>query len=119
PLARFTLFELGPDRAVLLFVAHHLVFDGQSKDVLARDLAAGYNGRSLDRLPEVPLPEPDFTAARAFWAQRKHSAGDVLLPGLRRAERGGGDSVELAVEVPELPGATRFEVLLAALQALL
>src|SRR5690348_6055591 len=39
PLARFTLIRVAPDRHVLLFVAHHLVFDGASKDVLVRDLA--------------------------------------------------------------------------------
>ena len=34
PLARFTLLRENPRRCLLLFTAHHLVFDGMSKDIL-------------------------------------------------------------------------------------
>ena len=40
PLARFTLATTGPGRHTAAVVAHHLVFDGESKDILVRDLAA-------------------------------------------------------------------------------
>jgi hypothetical protein len=43
PLTRFTLFAVTPRHHVLAVVAHHLVFDGMSKDVLIRDLAEAYN----------------------------------------------------------------------------
>lgn len=42
PLARFTLDRRADGSAELLVVAHHAVFDGNSKDVLVADLAAGY-----------------------------------------------------------------------------
>ncbi|MGW0435010.1 non-ribosomal peptide synthetase [Micromonospora sp. NPDC003197] len=42
PLARFTLITGTDGRHLLLVTAHHLVFDGMSKDVLARDLATAY-----------------------------------------------------------------------------
>ncbi|MEV6520486.1 amino acid adenylation domain-containing protein [Longispora sp. NPDC051575] len=44
PLARFTLV-VGADDHVLVVVVHHLVFDGQSKDILVTDLAAAYARR--------------------------------------------------------------------------
>ncbi|MEU1504590.1 amino acid adenylation domain-containing protein [Kitasatospora sp. NPDC005748] len=42
PLARFTLLRRAGGAADLLVVAHHAVFDGHSKDVLAADLATAY-----------------------------------------------------------------------------
>ncbi|WP_052709649.1 condensation domain-containing protein [Streptomyces sp. NRRL S-495] len=42
PLARFALERRADGSAELLVVAHHAVFDGNSKDVLVADLAAGY-----------------------------------------------------------------------------
>jgi len=75
PLIRFALF--GGD---LVVTAHHAVFDGHSKDVLVRDLAALREGTKLGLLPptgyaqhaeaerwrvERALPE-----ARAFWQPR-------------------------------------------------
>ncbi|MFD0660339.1 condensation domain-containing protein [Thermocatellispora tengchongensis] len=59
PLARFTLVRLGPGRHVLLVVVHHAVFDGASKDILLRDLAAAYNGRS------TPVPLRAYAEAAA------------------------------------------------------
>lgn len=51
PAARFTVFRLAPERHLLVFVAHHAVFDGMSKDILVRDLAAAYAGRPVPALP--------------------------------------------------------------------
>lgn len=146
PLARFTLASAGPRRHLLLFVAHHLVFDGMSKDILLRDLARCYAARTGDGPRPVsrgssPL---SFAAAAAaehrrvaaarsaaseFWARRLAGAADVTLPGQRRvAPHGPGEQIDtgigpelgrLAVEVGRAAGATTFEVLLAATQALL
>ncbi|OPG12886.1 condensation domain-containing protein [Microbispora sp. GKU 823] len=123
PLVRFTLVD-----DTLVIVAHHLVFDGGSKDVLVADLAAFAAGA-------VPPPiEPlDHAAgqrervaallgeARAFWADRWREPGETLLPGgvLRSRRAGQGRLLEFTLDVPDLPGLTRFEVLLAALHALL
>ena len=60
PLARFTLLER-PDAYELLIVVHHMVFDGASKDILLRDLAACYNARVAGTAPELPAAPPDYT----------------------------------------------------------
>ncbi|NUR86390.1 MAG: hypothetical protein HOY71_20085 [Nonomuraea sp.] len=117
PLARFTL-----DGGTLTFVAHHLVFDGHSKDVLVRDLAAFYNGE-----PPLPLPpaEPeDFSAllpaATAFWSARWREPGATLVHGNPLTARGAAEArvAELTAD-PDIPGLTRFEALVAGLHVLL
>ncbi|MFF5110739.1 condensation domain-containing protein [Streptosporangium sp. NPDC000509] len=138
PLARFTLFEIGPGRNLLLFVAHHLIFDGQSKDILVRDLAAFYNGA-----PPPPLPEIDhgraerdrvaalLPAAREFWKPRWRDPGETVVLGraLRSRRAAEGRVLRFTVnpsiepdpsrDLSSTPVLTRFEVLLAALHTLL
>lgn len=89
PLARFTLLTGAAGDHLLLVTAHHLVFDGTSKDVLVADLAAGYaTARSTDPArPADPLRDADPT-----WdADRAHDAdaepGDVDGPGWRGDRR--------------------------------
>ncbi len=50
PLFRVTLFRLAERRHVLLFVMHHIVSDGASCDLLARDLGVLYEAGAT-RLP--------------------------------------------------------------------
>jgi hypothetical protein len=144
PLARFTLCRLTMRRFVLLFVAHRLVFDGRSTDVLVRDLTCLYgafaNGSpgSLPALPPLREQVADeqrreadaLDAAAAFWAGRRREPGEVALPGLSRPVTGAepGGRVELALDgavdgeldhAARTLGAARCEVLLAGLQALL
>ncbi|TMR94448.1 condensation domain-containing protein [Nonomuraea basaltis] len=124
PLARFTLVEISPSRHLLLFVGHHLVFDGMSKDLLVRDLAAGYSGA-----PSPPLPMPYGTAekpsleAQAYWRARWREVPHVVINGVTRtpqlAERGETVLRDLTHDMPDLPGVTRFQVFLAAVHALL
>ncbi|MFS1300199.1 condensation domain-containing protein [Streptosporangium longisporum] len=130
PLARFTLFRTGPRRHLLVFVAHHLVFDGGSKDVLVRDLAAFYNGET-----PLPLPRADhgraerdrvaalLPDAREFWKPRWRDPGETVVLGRplrsRRAGEGRVLRFTLGAPVTAVPGLTGFEVLLAALHTLL
>ncbi|MCC5575154.1 hypothetical protein IMZ11_05800 [Microtetraspora sp. AC03309] len=145
PLARFRLARVGPARHVLIIVAHHLVFDGESKDILVRDLAALYNGS-----PVTPLQGTyaDHAAAERervagllgdaceFWRSRWREPADVILrdlsapavrPGRSRgAEEGAvhaflGDlrHVPDAGGAPGAPGFSRFELFLASVHALL
>ncbi|ETK35217.1 non-ribosomal peptide synthetase [Microbispora sp. ATCC PTA-5024] len=140
PLARFTLVRTGAERHLLLVVAHHLVFDGMSKDILVRDLARYYEARTGGRPPEPVTPlsfaeaaaaehervAEALPAARAFWSAAE--PGETVLPGLRRTARRYGPGEEAgadgelgrdAAEVARAAGATTFEALLAAVHALL
>ncbi|MEU4533382.1 condensation domain-containing protein [Streptosporangium sp. NPDC023825] len=107
PLARFTLFGIGPGRHLLLFVAHHLVFDGQSKDILVRDLAAFYNGEPPPPLPAIDhgRAERDRVAAllpgaREFWKPRWRDPGETVVLGraLRSRRAGEGRVLRFTVD---------------------
>ncbi|GAA2586141.1 hypothetical protein GCM10010399_15210 [Dactylosporangium fulvum] len=125
PLVRFVLFG-----RTLLITAHHLVFDGQSKEVLLRDLAAFYAGEIPDPLPRTAADELAADAARLagrrtaaaeFWSGRWAEplpvvVGDHVLTG---RDHGAGQVHAFEPPVPDLPGLTRFETLLAAIHATL
>ena len=128
PLIRFALV----DQRTLVVVAHHLVFDGHSKDLLVSDLAAYYRGELPgDLRPAAPAPvgaadaaeraaEDAAEGAASFWAARWREPGALALPGgeLRSRAAAGGGVVEFPLEIP-LIGLTGFEVLVAAVHALL
>ncbi|SBT46021.1 non-ribosomal peptide synthetase [Micromonospora narathiwatensis] len=145
PLARFTLLTGADGTHLLLVTAHHLAFDGMSKDVLARDLATAYTATHRGG-PTEPAPRSDgyaglaaaeqqrvavdLPAARAYWARHWSGPGDVVLPGLRRLPTGAEPGVAVTVDLPadlvdgveraaRSLGVTRFELLFAALHALL
>jgi len=145
PLARFTLSATGPGEHLLLFVAHHLVFDGLSKDILTRDLAAYYRASLTGTTPDLPpLPvsfaaaaaaehataAAELPAARSFWAQRWKEPAEIVLPGQVAAARLAARGEEITVSVDDqacravaaaarLAGATSFEVLLSAVHTVL
>ncbi len=121
PLIRFHLTSESPDRHVLNIVAHHLVFDGTSKDLLLRDLAEAYNAGGIGSLPEPPAvaqPEPVRRPAGAAPAPVWWS--DVTLPGLRSVSTKAlpGECADFTVTETRA-GLTRFELLLTTLFALL
>ncbi|XTZ17408.1 non-ribosomal peptide synthetase [Micromonospora echinospora] len=144
PLVRFTLFTVAPTEHLLLIVAHHLVFDGESKDLLLRDLGAQYGVRVAGSAPPGGAPVPyaahvaedeartaaGVAVARDFWATRWREPDPVVLPGLRRPQDGVRAGEVVGFDLPEphrlalaryadASGHTRFEVLLAAVYALL
>ncbi|SCF28933.1 amino acid adenylation domain-containing protein [Micromonospora echinospora] len=145
PLSRFTLLTGADGTHLLLVTAHHLVFDGMSKDVLVRDLAAAYaaaltgtpaefaptdDGYPAHATAERERVEARLPDARAYWERHWSGPGDVVLPGLRRvptaAEPGAtvevglpGELVEGVDRTARSLGVTRFEVLLAVVHALL
>ncbi|WP_431898633.1 condensation domain-containing protein [Nonomuraea sp. bgisy101] len=116
PLVRFTLSGRS-----LRVVAHHAVFDGRSKEVLVADLLAAYRGEVLPPLEPVTPREAPADDARAFWASRWRAPAEVLVPGgvLRSRRAGEGRVLEFPLDVPDIAGLTRFEVLMAALHAVL
>ncbi|GGS46895.1 hypothetical protein GCM10010156_01980 [Planobispora rosea] len=128
PLSRFILIETGPGRHTLAFTAHHLVFDGHSKDILVRDLAALHNGERLAPLPaldhgraERERVAAELPAAREFWGARWREPGETVVRGraLRSRRAAGGRTLRFTVNPVPVTGLTRFETFLAALHVLL
>ncbi|MFI6485648.1 condensation domain-containing protein [Nonomuraea sp. NPDC050663] len=126
PLVRFTLFA----PRTLLVTAHHVAFDGHSKDLLLRDLLAAYDGAVQDPpaagFAELAEAERERVAralpeARAFWRPRWSEPVPVMVAGHLLSSRASGPGEVLAFELPrvELDGLTVFETTLAALHALL
>ncbi|MFI5572544.1 condensation domain-containing protein, partial [Streptomyces sp. NPDC051740] len=61
---RAWLFELEPERHVLLVLVHHIAGDGWSMPLFARDLTTAYTSASTGTAPawsELPLQYADFT----------------------------------------------------------
>jgi len=74
PLLRARLYRLAPDDHLLLIVAHHIVADGWSRAVIARDLSAFYRSFALGQetdLPALPIQFPGF----ARWQRAQADAG--------------------------------------------
>ncbi|MET7368205.1 amino acid adenylation domain-containing protein [Streptomyces sp. NPDC005566] len=136
PLHRFVLFRLSPVRHVLLLTAHHLVFDGESKDRLISDLADAYRRGPLAPVAPRPAAEPSSDAlagAEAYWAARWREPAAPALPGLVPSRIPGtapaqGAEVSLSLgpgrtalvdTTARRLGLTRFELLTASWHALL
>ncbi|HEX6751659.1 MAG TPA: amino acid adenylation domain-containing protein [Longimicrobium sp.] len=76
PLVRASLLRLSADEHVLLLCMHHIVSDGWSMGVFARELGALYAAMREGREPHLP-PLPVQYADFAAW-QREHLRGDEL-----------------------------------------
>ncbi|HEX2079484.1 MAG TPA: amino acid adenylation domain-containing protein, partial [Longimicrobium sp.] len=148
PLFRARLLRLGSDEHVLLLALHHVIADGWSLGILARELGALYaafQAGAPDPLPALPVQYADY----ALW-QREHLSGDTLAKQLafwRGALAGAPPALELPADRPRPPaerhrgrvvrdrmepalgarvralaqaeGATPFHVLLAGLRVVL
>jgi len=76
PLLRTWLLQLGAEDWLLLVTMHHIVTDGWSTDLFARELRTLYEAFSAglpSPLPELPLQYPDF----AVW-QRQALSGEAV-----------------------------------------
>ncbi len=147
PLLRCLAIRLDDESWMLLFIFHHVVFDGWSARVFLRELGVFYRGResgaevALDRLPvqyadfavwqRKWLSEEALAKRLEFWRGRLAGVGVLELPGDRprpvvRSGRGGvvrtglaGDVMAGLAEVGRSRGATLFMVLLAAFEVVL
>ena len=95
PLVRGTLFRLGTDDHVLHIVVHHVVFDGVSRRILTRDLAAAYRAEAL---PALPVQYADYAA----WQRETLATGDQVAY-WRTALRDAPPAIELATDHPRPP----------------
>ncbi|MCP3144849.1 non-ribosomal peptide synthetase, partial [Pyxidicoccus xibeiensis] len=148
PLLRATVLHLGERQAALLVTMHHIVSDGWSLGVLAREMSVLYEAflkGTLSPLPELAVQYADFSAWQRGWLQ-----GDVLeaqLSWWRKQLADAPRALELPTDFPrpavqtsrgssvgttfapaltkalkelcQREGVTPFMVLLAATQALL
>ncbi len=76
PLLRTVLLQLGDEEYMLLFNMHHIITDGWSFEVLAREVSTlyeAYSRGSSPTLPELPIQYADY----AFW-QRESLRGERL-----------------------------------------
>ena len=147
PLLRATLVRSGPDAAVLVICVHHIVFDGLSEPILARELTALYaaeTGVPTAALPSVPVRYADYAVWQhrrltderlrvllGYWRDRLAGLTPLHLPTdrPRRAVRGtSGDAVRFTVPPGTLgpltrtagrAGASLFMALLGGFQLLL
>src|SRR5262249_26892105 len=76
PLVRTSLIQLGNEKYLFLLNMHHIVSDGWSMDVFAKEISALYPAFCLGHpspLPELPIQYADF----AVW-QRRSLTGELL-----------------------------------------
>lgn len=76
PLWRVRLFCLAPDRNVLAFTMHHIIFDGMSKSIFLSELAEFYNS-AIEGKPQVRAELPVQFVDFAAW-QRGRLTEEVL-----------------------------------------
>jgi amino acid adenylation domain-containing protein len=147
PMLRAGVWELEPADHVAVVVFHHVATDGWSKDVFVAELAEFYRARLAGRraaLPPVPVQYGDFAVwqrERAeggelerqldYWAEALAGVPVLELPADRprpAAWTGRGGAVEVTLPAAlgdrldafaREHGATRFMVLLAAVQTVL
>jgi amino acid adenylation domain-containing protein len=147
PLLRFHLVRLGATRHVLVVVSHHIVCDGASIGLIARELGALYGAECRHTAVELGPPcrftefaqqqAHDLTSARRAEAEKYWIARfatpltdlelpqDTPRPAIQsfRAGQGhrriGGELTEKLERLSAQQGATLFTTLLAAYYALL
>ncbi|WP_247315356.1 non-ribosomal peptide synthetase [Ralstonia pseudosolanacearum] len=80
PLIRGRLVKLGEQEHVLLITMHHIVSDGWSQGVLARELGTlyeAYRSGGEDPLPALPIQYADY----AVWQRRWLEGGELRRQG--------------------------------------
>ncbi|MGA4393165.1 amino acid adenylation domain-containing protein, partial [Ralstonia nicotianae] len=80
PLIRGRLVKLGEQEHVLLITMHHIVSDGWSQGVLARELGTlyeAYRSGGEDPLPALPIQYADY----AVWQRRWLEGGELQRQG--------------------------------------
>ncbi|AZM56921.1 non-ribosomal peptide synthetase [Streptomyces sp. WAC 01529] len=98
PLLRAHLARFAPDEHVLVLAVHHIVTDGWSVGVLARDLGELYAAALEDRRPRLPAL-PVRYADYAAWQRSRADRAETELAYWRQA-LDGVSSLELPTDRP-------------------
>ncbi|WP_052519231.1 amino acid adenylation domain-containing protein [Archangium violaceum] len=104
PLFRALLLRVAAEEHVLVLVMHHIVCDGWSLNVLARELAALYQAfstGSTPSLPELPVRYGDYTRWQREWL--KGESLESLLGWWRQRLAGVPPVLELPTDRPRPP----------------
>jgi amino acid adenylation domain-containing protein len=103
PLLRTKLLRLAADEHLLFVTIHHIVFDGWSLGILAREfgeLYQAYRTGEEPALPELEIQYADFAVWQREWLQ-----GEVIEEQLRfwKKQLSGAAAVELPRDFPRPP----------------
>ncbi|VEN73028.1 hypothetical protein EPICR_100074 [Candidatus Desulfarcum epimagneticum] len=107
PLFRTLLLKISNSEHILFFNIHHIVFDGWSAGILARELSACYDAYSngdIPRLNELPVQYADF----ALW-QRGRLKGEIFQTQLsywKKKLKDAPSFLELPADFPRPPAQT-------------
>ncbi|MBA8928840.1 amino acid adenylation domain-containing protein/non-ribosomal peptide synthase protein (TIGR01720 family) [Kutzneria viridogrisea] len=110
PLIRFTLARLGNGRYRFLMTNHHLVLDGWSGPLVARELFALYATRGDDSALPAVTPYRDYMAwlaqqdpaeARRYWRELLDQVDEPTLVAPAESARVSVIPEQIAVTVPE------------------
>ncbi|HEU4322800.1 MAG TPA: amino acid adenylation domain-containing protein [Roseiflexaceae bacterium] len=148
PLLRVALLQVSDTEQALVMVMHHILTDGWSLGVLARELLTlqqAFSRQQPSPLSELPIQYADFAACQRSWLSEETLAGQLRywkqalagipsvleLPANRprpavQSYRGGRQPVQLPASLTrslqalsQREGTTLFMTLLAAFQVLL
>ncbi|MGE5340608.1 MAG: amino acid adenylation domain-containing protein [Candidatus Omnitrophota bacterium] len=91
PLMRVELIKIENNRHLLAMAIHHIISDGVSTEIIARDLTAFYSGQQL---PELNIHYKDY----AEWQNRERDGENLRKQGTYWKKQ-----FEEEIPVPELP----------------
>lgn len=80
PLFRIALFRLSDEEHVLMFIAHHIIWDGWSFDIFYNEIAELYSAFSNERayqLRPLDVTYADYATWQADWANAKFAKLEV------------------------------------------
>lgn len=103
-LALMRVVRFAPDNHLIVFVAHHIISDGWSLDLVWRDLGALVEARATSRpskLAPLPLQYSDFATWEQTKAQTKGFAEDIAY--WRETLAGAPNVIQLPFDRPRLP----------------
>jgi len=105
PLFAVRLFRLAEDHHVFFFMAHHIVWDGWSFDLLYEEIAAAYGAALAGRSSPLPLPPVsyvDFAHWHNAWLASEACQAQV---GYWKSRFAGAAPVrEIPTDLPRRPG---------------
>jgi tyrocidine synthetase-3 len=76
PLLRVKVIRISEEEHALFYTLHHIIADGWSIQVLARDMVMAYNAFKTGNMPELPVLDIQYKDYAAW--QLQHLQGDTL-----------------------------------------